>query len=179
MAIFASDARTLLKRLADRAYASSQERDQLLAQLASVGGLRAKDLVWILFRPDRSYRDAALPLLRQLAEPETVDLALAECRGKPDAAVRAALAALVASGMPGADQRLGALAVQGKGEAQSIARRALLDAPATPALEPVLWQLAATGSVDERLAFLGRLSGRAADPQSLPRWQKLARDADR
>ena len=92
MAIFASDAKTVLKRLADKGYETSQERDQLLAQLAAAEGLRARDVVWMLFRPDRSYRDAALPLLRRLAEPETVDLVLAECRGKPDPAVRSAVA---------------------------------------------------------------------------------------
>ena len=60
MAIFQSDARALLKRLADKSYRSSQERDQLLAQLATVEGLRARDVVWMLFRPDRAYRDAVV-----------------------------------------------------------------------------------------------------------------------
>ena len=58
MALFQSDARVVLKQLADKAYQTSQERDQLLAQLAAAEGLRAKDLVWMLFRPDRAYRDA-------------------------------------------------------------------------------------------------------------------------
>ena len=55
--MFQSDARAVLKRLADKAYQTSQERDQLLAQLAAAEGLKAKDLVWMLFRPDRAYRD--------------------------------------------------------------------------------------------------------------------------
>ena len=100
VAIFASDARTILKRLADRSYETSQERDELLAQLATAAGLRARDLAWMLFRPDRSYRDAALPLLRKLADPETVDLVLAECHAKPEAAVRSAAATLFAHRRP-------------------------------------------------------------------------------
>jgi len=63
MAIFQSDARVVLKRLADKAFQTSQERDQLLAQLATAEALKAKDLAWMLFRPDRAYRDAVLPLL--------------------------------------------------------------------------------------------------------------------
>ena len=69
--------------------------------------------------------------------------------------------------------------MQGKGETQEIARRLLLEAPVTPALEPVLWQLAASGRLEERLAFLGRLAGAAADARSLPRWQRLARDPEK
>ena len=57
MAIFQSDARVLLKRLAEKAFETSQERDQLLAQLATAEGLKAKDVTWMLFRPDRAYRD--------------------------------------------------------------------------------------------------------------------------
>ena len=100
VAIFASDAKTVLKRLADKSYETSQERDQLLAQLATAEGLRARDVVWMLFRPDRSYRDAALPLLRRLADPETVDVVIAECHAKPEAAVRAAAATLFSLGHP-------------------------------------------------------------------------------
>ena len=64
MALSPQDLRLVLKRLADKSYETSQERDQLLAQLATAEGLRARDLAWMLFRPDRSYRDAVLPLLR-------------------------------------------------------------------------------------------------------------------
>ena len=71
MAIFQSDARTLLKRLADKSYRSSQERDQLLAQLATVEGLRARDVAWMLFRPDRAYREAVVGVLKRIADPET------------------------------------------------------------------------------------------------------------
>ncbi len=177
--MFASDARGLLKRLADKGYETSQERDQLLAQLAAVEGLRARDVVWMLFRPDRSYRDAAVPLLRRLADPETADVVIAECRGKHEAAIRGAAAALFALGIPGTEQRLAAMATSVKGESQDTVRRLLLEAPVSPALEPVLWQLAGTGRLEDRLAFLDRLAGGAHDARALQRWQRLARDPEK
>ncbi len=175
MAIFQSDARTLLKRLADKSYRSTQERDQLLAQLGTVEGLRARDVGWMLFRPDRSYRDAAVGVLKRVADPETADVVVGECKGKPEAAVRAGATTLFALGIPGTEQRLAALAVQGPPAAQETVRRLLLDAPVSPALAPVLWQLAGTGRVQERLAFLARLATGTPDPQGLARWQQLAR----
>ena len=179
MAIFQSDARVVLKRLADKTYQTSQERDQLLAQLAAAEGLRARDVAWMLFRPDRAYRDAVVGLLKTVADPETVDVVVAECRNKPEAAVRSAATTLFALGLPGTEQRLAAFAVSGKGEAQEIARRLLLEAPVSPTLEPVLWQLAAAGRAEDRVAFLTRLAAAPVDARALPRWHRLARDPDK
>ncbi len=179
MALSPQDLRLVLKRLADKTFQTSQERDQLLAQLATAEALKAKDLAWMLFRPDRAYRDAVLPILKRLADPETPDAVIGESRGKPEAAVRAAAASLFALGLPGTERRLAEIGLQGKGEAQEIARRLLLDAPVSQALEPVLWQLAASGRVEERLAYLARRAGQPPDAKTLPRWQKLARDPER
>ena len=76
MAIFQSDAKALLKRLADKTYDSSQERDELLAQLAATEGLKARDVAWMLFRPDRAYREAVVGLLKQIGDPETADVVI-------------------------------------------------------------------------------------------------------
>ena len=179
MAIFQSDARTLVKRLADKSYGSSQERDQLLAQLATVEGLRARDVVWMLFRPDRAYRDAVVGVLKRIADPETADVVVGECKGKPEAAVRSAAATLFSLGIAGTEQRLAALATQGAPEAQETVRRLLLDAPVSPALAPVLWRLASTGSARDRLAVLERLATGTLDAQGLARWQQVARDPEK
>ncbi len=179
MAMFQSDTRVVLKRLADKTYETSQERDQLLAQLAAAEGLKAKDLAWMLFRPDRAYRDAVLPVLKRVADPETADVVIAECKGKPEAAVRSAAAVLFGLGIPGTEQRLATLAVQGKGEPQEVARRLLLDAPVSHALEPVLWHLAAAGRVEDRVAFVSRLATAPFDAKSQPRWQRLAHDPEK
>jgi hypothetical protein len=101
MALSPQDLRLVLKRLADKAFQTSQKRDQLLAQLATAEGLKGKDLAWMLFRPDRAYRDAVLPILKRVADPETPDAVIAESRGTPEPAVRAAAAALFALGLPG------------------------------------------------------------------------------
>ncbi|HUL79042.1 MAG TPA: hypothetical protein VL691_17375, partial [Vicinamibacteria bacterium] len=179
MAIFQSDARVALKRLSDKAFETSQERDQLLAQLVSAEGLRGKDVAWMLFRPDRAYRDAVVAVLKRLADPETVDAVIAESKGKPEAAVRAAAATLFTLGIPGAEQRLAEIALHGKGEAQEIVRRLLVDAPVTPALEPVLWQLAANGRTEDRLVFLTRLAAAPPDPRQLPRWHRVVHDPEK
>jgi twitching motility protein PilT len=179
MAMFQSDARVVLRRLADRAYETSQERDRLLAQLAAAEGLRAKDVAWMLFRPDRAYRDGVVPVLKRLADPDTVEVVVAECKGKPEAAVRAAAGTLFVLGVPGTEQRLAELALHGKGEPQEIVRRLLLDAPVTPALAPVLWHLASVGRVEDRCAYLTRLTTSPVDPKGLVRWRKLARDAEK
>lgn len=179
MALSPQDTRLVLKRLADKAFQTSQERDQLLAQLATAEELKAKDLAWMLFRPDRAFRDAVLPILKRVADPETPDAVIGESRGKPEAAVRAAAAALFSLALPGTERRIAEIAIQGKGEAQEIARRLLLDSPVSPALEPVLWQLASAGRLEERIAFLGRLAAQPPDAKSLPRWQRLARDPEK
>ena len=172
MAVFHSDARVVLKRLADRSYETSQERDELLAHLADLESLRAKDVAWMLFRPDRAYRDAVVPVLKRLADPETVDVVIAECKGKPEAAVRGAAGMLFALGVPGTEQRLAALALHGKGDPQEIVRRLLVDAPVTGALAPVLWQLAAVGRVEDRCAYLTRLGSCPVDATNVGRWRK-------
>ncbi len=59
-----------------------------------------------------------------------------------------------------------------------MARRVLLEAPATRATEALLWQLASNGSGDDRSTFLGRLAQQPIDDRSAARWQKLAQDGD-
>jgi twitching motility protein PilT len=179
MAMFHSDVRAVLERLADKAYATSQERDQLLAQLVKAEGLKAKELAWMMFRPDRAYRDAVVGVLRRIADPETADAVVAECKGKPEAAIRSAAATLFTLGVPGTEQRLAELAVHGKDQAREVVRRLLLDAPASGALAPVLWQMAATGRVEDRVAFLARLASVPIDARALHRWHRLARDPEK
>ena len=101
MAIFQSDAATVLKRLADKAYQHQPGARPAARALAAAEGLRARDVSWMLFRPDRSYRDAVAELLKRIGDAETVDVVIAECKGKPEAAVRAAAATLFSLGIAG------------------------------------------------------------------------------
>src|SRR5262245_26461624 len=99
----------ILAKLANKDFASTDECDALLRQLASTPGLRARDVIWMLFRPDRALRDAATSILQRLKDPETVDAFFNEARGKPDAATRTAGGALFTLGISGLEQRLASM----------------------------------------------------------------------
>ena len=87
-------------------FASPQERDQFLAQLAASKDTRARDVVWMLFRPDRALRDGAAKILQRVRDPETLSVFLEEAKGKPDAPFRAAAAAVFALELPGVERLL-------------------------------------------------------------------------
>ncbi|HET7435740.1 MAG TPA: PilT/PilU family type 4a pilus ATPase [Thermoanaerobaculia bacterium] len=182
MALFQSDLKETIKKLANKAYASQDERDELLGRVAGAEGVQARDVVWMLFRPDRAFRDTATTILQRLRSPETVDHFLTEAKGKPEVAMRAASSVLFALGIPGLEQRLGAfLVVPEKANAeareiQQIARRVVAEAPPTKALEPILWQLESVVDFDERMRYIERLATLPLDAASLPRWQTLAQD---
>ena len=182
--LFQSDVRDTVKKLANKEFGSAEERDELLGRLGAAEGLRARDVVWMLFRPDRALRDAATNLLRRLRDPETLDVFIAEAKGKPDAALRAGIAVLFTLGVPGLEQRLAqALVVPEKEtketrEQLEIARRILVEAPAAKSLEPLLWQLEGSTFGDERMPYLNKLATYDIDAASAQRWQKLIKDEE-
>jgi twitching motility protein PilT len=182
MALFQSEIKETLRKLADKTYASQDERDTLLARVASDNSLQPRDVVWMLFKPDRTIRDTGVSVLQRLRSVETVDHFLVETKGKPDVAMRAAASALFSLGIPGMEQRLAAFltvadnANAAAREAQVNARRVIAEAPATKALEPVLWQVVAQAQPDERAKFIERLTAFPLDAASLPRWHRLAED---
>ncbi|MGH9422734.1 MAG: hypothetical protein ACRD3J_22365, partial [Thermoanaerobaculia bacterium] len=182
MALFSSEVSDAVKRLAAKTYATQEERDQLLGRIESADGVRARDIVWMLFRPDRALRDSGARVLARVREPETLDVFLGESKGKPEQALRAAAAVLFALGLPGVDARfIQLLAPPAKEtketrELQETTRRVLAEAPLSKQLEPLLWQLASTGSADERLPFLNRIASAEVDETSARRWRRLAAD---
>ncbi|HEY0370696.1 MAG TPA: PilT/PilU family type 4a pilus ATPase [Thermoanaerobaculia bacterium] len=183
MALFQSPTRDLVKRLANKEFASVEERDELLAKLTAAEDVRPQDVVWTLFRPDRALRDGGAKILQRLRDPETLGVFVSEARGKPDAAFRAATSVLFALGLPSLDTELPKLLTPAKEtketlEAAELARRMILEAPPGRALEPLLWQLATTSLGNDRIAFLNRLASQETDERSLPRWQKLVQDSD-
>jgi twitching motility protein PilT len=184
MALFSSESKDTLKRLANKEFSTAEERDALLARLETLEELRARDVAWMLFRPDRAYRDAAAKLLQRMRDPETVMAFVAEAKGKPEAAFRAAAPILFSPPLPGIDADLVRLlappAKETKEtiETQELVRKLLLEAPPARALEPVLWQLATNGREEERLAFLTKLGGHDLDDRALARWQRLVQDPE-
>lgn len=183
MALFSSDAKEALKRLANKEFGSAEVRDEMLASV-ELAELRARDVIWMLFRPDRAFRDSASKILQRVRDPETVFVFLNEMKAKPEAAVRAAVAALFALGLPAlADDVARALATPQKEtketrEMQEMARRVVLEAPPGRAVEALLWQLASTGPSEERIIFLNRVAQQPIDERAVARWQKLAQDHD-
>ncbi|MHB0972001.1 MAG: PilT/PilU family type 4a pilus ATPase [Thermoanaerobaculia bacterium] len=180
MAIFSSDLKGILKRLSNKEFSTSEERDELLARLNAVKDVRARDVTWMLFRPDRAIRDTGISILKKIKEPETVDLFIAECKGKPEAAVRAASGLLFSLGIQGVDARLAELATSEEKELQEVSRKILIEAPVTRALEPLLWQLATAGPPGERVAYMTRLATLPVeDKGTIGKWQKLTSDQER
>jgi len=183
MALFTSDVSDALKRLAAKSYATQEERDELLGRIESAD-VRARDVVWMMFRPDRALREAAGRVLARIRDAETLDAFLGELRGKPEQALRAAAAALFALGIPGIDGRLAqflappAKETKETREVQDAARRLLLEAPPSRQLEPLLWQFAAVGSAEERLPFLTKISAAEMDENAVKRWRRLAIDPE-
>ena len=183
MALFTSDVSDALKRLAAKSYGTQDERDELLGRIESAD-LRARDVVWMMFRPDRALRDTAARVLVRIRDAETLDVFLGELRGKPEQAVRAAAGGLFALGLPGVEARLiQVLAPVTKEtketrEMQDGARRLPLEAPSSRQLEPLLWQFAAAGPTDERLPFLMKISAAEMDENALRRWRRLAIDPE-
>ena len=185
MAMFGSDLREALKRAATRGFGSVEERDEMLAQLNTAEGLKARDVMWMLFRPDRPVRDAGAKLVQRLRDPETVDLFLNEARGKPDVAMRGAVPFLFTLGLTGLERRLADLVLKFEDkptpalrEMQGVARKILLESVVSKQLEPILWELADAGLAEERLAYIAKLVPLPIDDKIIARWQKLAKDED-
>jgi twitching motility protein PilT len=185
MALFSSDVKENLKRLANKDFGSAEVRDELLASVEQSSDLRARDVMWMLFRPDRAFRDSGTKMLQRLRDPETLGMFIAEAKGKPDPALRAAATVLFSIGLPNLDSEIAKfLATPAKEtrdtrDMQELARKLLVEAPVTRANEPLLWQLAQSGSGDDRILFLNKLAQQPIDERAAGRWQKLAQEGDR
>ncbi|MEA2569612.1 MAG: twitching motility protein PilT [Acidobacteriota bacterium] len=184
MALFSSDVKETVKRLANKEFNSTEERDEMLGRLASSEGVRARDVVWMLFRPDRALRDTGVKILAKVRDAETVDVFIGESKSKPEAAMRAAVATLFTLGIPGIEARLAQLMAPAEKETKDtreqreLALKIILEAPMSRTLEPILWQLESNASEEERVLYLNKLATGELDERAVPRWQKLARDGN-
>ncbi|HET7705283.1 MAG TPA: PilT/PilU family type 4a pilus ATPase [Thermoanaerobaculia bacterium] len=184
MALFQSDLKDAIKRLSNKEFASQEERDRLIAQIKAADGLRARDVIWMLFRPDRAIRDGGIAALQRARDPETTDAFLIESRGKPEAAMRGAVMAFSSIGLTGFESRLGQLLTpqtketKDSREAAETARRLVMELPVTKTLEPVLWQLAEVSSGAEKSQVIAKLSSGQYDERNAQRWHRLATDRD-
>src|SRR5437763_529841 len=178
MAIFQSEIGEVIRKLATKSFATQEERDEMLARVEAADGLRAKDLTWMLFRPDRAIRESGVRALARALDPETVDAFLAETKNKPEQAMRAAAGALFTLPITALDARL-AQVLATPSPLHEASKRLLLEAPVAGGMEQLLWQQAAVGGTDERLPFLNKLGTAEVRQASLHRWMQLASDPDR
>jgi twitching motility protein PilT len=184
VAIFQSDLKETIKRLANKEFGSLEERDLLLTQLRTADGVRARDVMWMLFRPDLAMREAGVKVLQRSGDPETLDLFLTETRGKPEAATRAAVLAFFEIGIPGVEARLAELLkpaakeTKESRETQETARKLLLEMPVSKFVEALLWQLESSSAGEQRAQIVARLATGEFDDRGLPRWQRLAADRE-
>jgi twitching motility protein PilT len=167
-----------LKKLSRGDFGSSGERDELLAELVTAEGLKPKDLVWMLFRPDRAIRDKGMELISQHGDLEVVDLFLAQCQTAPPAVLRAVSDILFRLGVRGLEQRLAQIATSRSEANRDMARKILAEAPVSKTLEPILWQLAGSGDAKERWPYLESLAEYELDAQSTARWLGIAEESD-
>jgi twitching motility protein PilT len=176
---FPSGTTDALKQLQKGSFSSSTERDELIeAVLAGGDSLRPKDVMWMLFRPDRAIRGAGGKLLGAHRDPNTIDAFLAASRGKPDAALKAAAGLVFSLEIPGLAERLAELAEAKDEHTREAVRQMILGVPASRVLEPLLWRFSESGSLRERLAFLDRLATLEPTPARVRRWQQLARSEE-
>jgi twitching motility protein PilT len=183
MALFSSDAKESLKRLASKEFGSVEVRDEMLASLDAAEELRARDVAWMLFRPDRAIRDAGARLLQKYRDPETLPIFLNEAKGKPEAAIRAAVGVLFSLGLQTLENDLGrvllappAKETKETRELQDIARRVLFEVPTSRTIDTLLWQLVSNGFGDDRIQYLTRLAQQPIDERGAARWHRLAQD---
>lgn len=180
MALFTSETKDALKKLAAKAYESTEERDALLAKVAAAEGLKPNDVVWMLFKPDRALRDWGATWLRRQNAPDLLEAFLGEARGKPEQAFRAAAAAVNAMRIPGIENRLLQLVSatpQNKefGEIQEIGRKLATEMTPSPALAAVMWQMLSNATPDEQIVYLNRLATLDFDDKSVLRWQNIVK----
>jgi twitching motility protein PilT len=185
LALFDSDLKGAIKRVSEKQFGSAEERDELLTRIRTADGLRARDVMWMLFRPDRAVREAGVQTLKRVRDAETLDAFLVEMRGKAESAARAAALSFSAVALPGVEARIAQLLgpqqkeTKESREMQQAARRLALELPLTPQLEQILWQLESTSSGEERLQVIARLATSGEpDARNLPRWYRLAADRD-
>ncbi len=171
--------REALKRLAAGTYVSHEERDALLEVVLKAQNVKPRHVVWMLFRPDASLREAAGIILSSSTTREVADLVIEQCAHKPDAAVHAAAEVLFGLNMPGMEAILAERAASTDPDIRNSVLRLICQAPPSRSLEPVLWANLTGETGEIRPAVLSQLVEVGLHPANLARWQDMARSGPR
>ena len=124
------------------------------------------------YRPERHLRDAAVRLLRRLRTTDTINQFVVESKGKSETSLRAATEILFGLRIPGIEKHLTALLAAEDENVRDATRRLVFEAPVTPALSSLFWNLAESPNTGNRSVFLERLATMDLGEDDLARWIK-------
>ena len=170
--LFHSSLQDNLGKLAKNEYASDEERDALLQAVFETQNIKPRDVVWMAYRPERHLRDGAVRLLRRLRTTDTINQFVVESKGKSETALRAATEILFGLRIPGIEKHLTALLAAEDENVRDATRRLVFEAPVTPALSSLFWNLAESPNTGNRSVFLERLATMDLAEDDLARWVK-------
>jgi twitching motility protein PilT len=173
-----SEGRKALVALYRRNFESTEERDWLLQVVVEAADLATKDLVWMLFRPDRAVREAGALRLRGATAAEVVPPFLALCQQAPEAGLRAASLGLFSLDCPGLGEALIDAHREGDDRQRGTVLAVTLAVQPGRTLAPLYWELVDAVVEERRLPLLDRLAALPLEDTAFERWQKLAEDDD-
>ncbi|MCJ7755141.1 MAG: PilT/PilU family type 4a pilus ATPase [Thermoanaerobaculales bacterium] len=176
--LFHSSLQDNLGKLARNEYASDEERDALLQAVFEAQNIKPRDVVWMAYRPERFLREGAVRLLRRLRSTETINQFVVESKGKTEAALRAATEILFGLRIPGIEKHLTALLAAEDENVRDATQRLIFEAPVTPALSSLFWNLAESQDTGNRSVFLERLTTMDLAEDDVARWIKHVHDDD-
>ncbi len=176
--IFHSSLQDNLGKLAHNEYASDEERDGLLQAVFEAQNIKPRDVVWMAYRPELFLREGSVRLLRRLRTTDTINQFVVESKGKTEATLRAATEILFGLRIPGIEKHLTALLAAEDEAVRDATRRLVFEAPVTPALSSLFWNLAESPNTGNRSVFLERLTTMELSEDEVPRWVKQVHDDD-
>ena len=176
--LFQSSLQDNLGKLAKNEFASDEERDEVLHAVFEAQNVKPRDVVWMAYRPEKFLRDGSVRILRRLRTVDTINQFVVESKGKNDAALRAAAEIFFGLRIPGIDKHLTALIGAEDEAVRDATRRLVFEAPVTPALSHLFWNLAESPNTGNRSAFLERLATLDLKDDDVPRWVKQVHDDD-
>jgi twitching motility protein PilT len=173
-----SEGRKALVALYRRAFESTEERDWLLQAVVEADDLPPKDLVWMLFRPDRAIREAGVTKLRGTPAEAVVPSFLGLCHQTPEAGLRGAALGLFSLESPGLESALTRAHREGDDRVRTAVLAATLAVQPSPEVRPLYWELLDSIEEARRVPLLDRLAALPMDDSDFDRWQALAEDDD-
>ncbi len=176
--LFHSSLQDNLGKLARNEYASDEERDELLHAVFEAQNIKPRDVVWMAYRPEKFLRDGAVRVLRRIRTLDTINQFVVESKDKSESALRSATEILFGLRIPGIENHLSALLGAEEEPVRDATRRLIFEAPVTPALSQLFWNLAESPNTGNRSAFLDRLATLELADDDVPRWVKQVHDDD-